>query len=94
MQKKINQLTKEHKDKISTLTQQIRSRSNENKELKERLTIQKNLEVKEKAHINEMFKKSFDRKPSTPQDQKIGAVISHYENELVKKTETIKRLEK
>lgn len=40
---KINQLNKEYKDKISTLTQQLRGKSIENRELKERLTARSNL---------------------------------------------------
>ena len=37
LQKKINQLNKEHKDRINTVTQQLRNKSLENKELKQRL---------------------------------------------------------
>jgi len=44
--KRINQLNKEHKDRVNTLTQQLRSKSIENKELKERLATKQNIEAK------------------------------------------------
>ncbi len=46
LHKKINQLTKEHKERVNNLNQQLRSKSQENKELKERLAIKSNLESK------------------------------------------------
>lgn len=51
LNKKINQLTKEHKERVNNLNQQLRSKSQENKELKERLAIKSNIESKEKEHI-------------------------------------------
>lgn len=86
---RINQLNKEYKDKISTLTQQLRSKSSENKELKERLTAKNNIEAKEKDHIAEIMKKNYDRKPSSAADYKISALITHYEAELTKKAKFI-----
>ena len=36
------------------------------------------MEVKEKEHIAEILKKTYDRKPSSGADYKISALVSHY----------------
>ena len=86
---RINQLNKEYKDKISSITQQLRGKSAENRELKERLTTKTNMEAKEKDHIAEIMKKNYDRKPSSAQDYKVSALIAHYEAEVTKKVKFI-----
>jgi hypothetical protein len=91
---RISQLNKEYKDKISSLTQQLRSKSTENKDLKERLTARTNMEAKEKDHIAELMRKNCDRKPSSAHDHKVAALISHYEAEISKKTKFIETLQK
>jgi hypothetical protein len=40
------------------------------------------------------MKRNFDRKPSTPNDHKVAALISHYEAELIKKMDYIELLKK
>jgi hypothetical protein len=86
---RINQLNKEYKDKIGSLTQQLRGKSAENRELKERLTAKSNMEAKEKDHIAEIMKKNYDRKPSSAQDYKVSALVAHYEAEIAKKVKFI-----
>jgi len=46
LNKKINQLNKEYKERINNLTQQLRSKSVEAKDLKERLAAKNNIEAK------------------------------------------------
>lgn len=53
-----------------------------------------NIEAKEKDHIAEVMKKNYDRKPSSAQDYKISALISHYEAEIAKKSKFIECLQK
>lgn len=78
LNKKINQLNKEYKERISNLTQQLRSKSVEAKDLKERLAVKNNIEAKQKEHIAEIMKKTYDRKPASNADYKISALITHY----------------
>ena len=51
LSKRMGQLTKEHKERVNALTQQLRNKSVENKDLKERLILKHNMEAKEKEHI-------------------------------------------
>jgi hypothetical protein len=57
--------------------------------LKERLVTKANIETKEKEHIAEILKKTFDRKPSSGADYKISALVSHYDAEIAKKNKFI-----
>ena len=43
LNKKIKEMQKEYKARVENLSQQLRSKSNENKDLKERLNTKKNL---------------------------------------------------
>ena len=47
------------------------------------------MEAKEKEHINEILKKTYDRKPSSGADYKISALVSHYDAEVEKKNKFI-----
>ena len=52
------------------------------------------MEAKEKEHIAEILKKTYDRKPSSGADYKISALVSHYEAEIEKKVKFIDSLQR